>query len=77
MNVVIRLHRLNGQEFVLNAELIETVDAIPDTAISLATGNRVIVREPVEEVIEKVMDYRKKLYASGKAVNPIEGFARK
>lgn len=52
-------------EVVVNAELIEWVEAHPDTTLSLATGSKVIVRESVDEVIGKIMDYRRKLAAEG------------
>jgi len=44
---------------VINAELIETVEARPDTTISLATGNKIIVKDTVSEVVEKVLEYRR------------------
>jgi len=56
---MIKVKRLNGEEVVINAELIETVDARPDTTISLVTGNKIIVRDTVSEVIEKVIEYRR------------------
>ena len=59
---MIRLHRLNGQEVVVNAELIETVEGHPDTVIGLATGNRFIVQESVSDVIQQVVEYRKSVY---------------
>ncbi len=74
---MIKLHRLNGAEISVNPELIELVEAIPDTAISLATGNRLVVKESVDEVTERVIEYRKKVYSGGKTPNPIEGFVRK
>lgn len=61
---MIRLHRLNGQEVIVNAELIESVEAHVDTVIGLATGNRMVVKEPVSEVIQRVVDYRKTVYVS-------------
>jgi flagellar protein FlbD len=60
---MIRLHRLNGQEVVLNAELLESVEAHGvETVIVMANGNRMIVTEKVTEVIEKCLEYRKKVY---------------
>ncbi len=58
---MIALTRLNGQEMVINAELIETVEKTPDTIIGLVTGKRFMVRESVEEVTVRVMDYRRQL----------------
>jgi flagellar protein FlbD len=59
---MIQLHRLNGAEVVVNAELIEAVEGCPDTVLSLATGNRFIVRESVLEVIQRIVEYKKTVY---------------
>lgn len=58
---MIKLRRLNGDEFVLNCEMIETVEATPDTVISLANGKKYIVCETIEEVVEKVLQYKGKI----------------
>lgn len=58
---MIALTRLNGTEMVVNAELIETVEKTPDTIIALVTGKRFMVRESVEVVTERVMEYRRQL----------------
>lgn len=56
---MIRLTRLNGQEIVLNAELIEFLEQqISNTVVSLANGNKVLVKDTVEEIINKVIGYR-------------------
>jgi flagellar protein FlbD len=73
---VIKLHKLNGSGVVVNAELIESLDPGPETVISLATGNRFIVRENADEVIAKVLEYRRAVYATGKVVNPISGYQK-
>jgi len=54
---VIRLSRLDGTEFVVNAMLIETVEEVPDTVVSLTTGRKHVVRESVDEVIRRVTAY--------------------
>ncbi|MDD3839704.1 MAG: flagellar FlbD family protein [Clostridia bacterium] len=59
---MIKLKRLNGKEFVVNAEMIEFMEETPDTVISLNTGNKVIVAEKIDEVIKKVIEYKKKIY---------------
>jgi len=74
---MIKLHKLNGAEIVVNAELIESIEATPDTVLNLATGNRFLVKEAVQEVVDKTMEYKKKVYADKKYVNPIEGFEKK
>lgn len=59
---MIWLTRLKGQRFVLNAEMIETVEALPDTTITLFNGKKYIVQESVEEVIRRVIEYKKQAY---------------
>lgn len=60
---MIRLTRLNNALIVVNAELIEYVEAIPDTMITLTTGQKVLVLESVDEVVERVKEYRRSLHA--------------
>jgi len=74
---MIRVTRLNGSALVVNAELIETIEACPDTVLSLATGNRLVVRERVDEVIARVVEYRRKVNSEKPAPNPIQGFERR
>jgi flagellar protein FlbD len=74
---MIKLEKLNGTMVVVNAELIETIEAGPDTVLNLATGNRYLVRNPVDEVIAKIVEYKKQVYSERKCVNPLEGFERK
>ncbi len=74
---MIKVHRLNGSEVSINADLIETVEAAPDTTISLVTGNRFLVKESVDAILAKVEDYKKRVYSERKVINPIEGFERK
>ena len=74
---MIKLEKLNGSEVVVNAELIESVEATPDTVINLATGNRFLVRNPVDDVIAKVIEYKTKVYSERKCVNPLDAFERK
>ncbi|HEX3802929.1 MAG TPA: flagellar FlbD family protein [Solirubrobacteraceae bacterium] len=57
---MISLHRLGHQaeEFHLNPDLIVTVEANPDTVITLTTGTKVVVAEPPERVVEEIRAYR-------------------
>ena len=73
---MIKLHKLNGGEVVVNAELIESLEPGPETVISLATGNRFIVRESADAVTQKVLEYRRAVNSSGKVVNPISGYKK-
>jgi len=51
--------RLDHSELVVNAELIETVEATPDTVITLTSGKKLVVSEDVDEIIRRVMEYRR------------------
>ncbi|GIV20549.1 MAG: flagellar protein FlbD [Armatimonadota bacterium] len=59
---MIKVTRLNHSEIVLNAELIETVEATPDTVITLTNGKKLVVSEEVDEIIRRVMEYRRHAY---------------
>ncbi len=61
---MIKLHRLNGQETVVNAELIESIESHGiETVLAMATGNKIVVREPVTEVVQKAIEYKKTVFA--------------
>lgn len=53
--------KTRDHEFVINAELIETVEETPDTMITLTSGKKLIVEESMDEVVRRVMDYRRNL----------------
>ncbi|WP_222265412.1 flagellar FlbD family protein [Modestobacter marinus] len=55
---MIRLTRLNGEHFVLNADLIQRVEGHPDTVLTLVDDTKYVVTESVDEVIREVRDYR-------------------
>ena len=57
--LMISLQKINGTPIAINAELIEIVESNPDTTILLTTGNRIVVKDPLDEVIRKVVEYRK------------------
>jgi flagellar protein FlbD len=59
---MIEVTRLRGSKIVLNAELIETIEETPDTVITLTSGKRYIVSESSEELISKVVEYKKKIF---------------
>jgi len=61
---VITLHKLNGDEVVLNAELIESVEATPDTLITLVDRRRMMVCESVDDVVEAVVTYRRRVFGN-------------
>ena len=57
---MIKVTRLKSQEeFVLNAELIETIEETPDTVITLTSGRKLIVEDSMDQIVRKIMDYRR------------------
>lgn len=58
---MVKLNRLNSAPVTVNAELIETVEATPDTIITLTSGKKLMVVESVDQVIEQVIAYRRSL----------------
>ncbi len=58
---MIRLTQINGEEIVVNAELIETIEKAHDTIVTLTTSRRIRVRDDVDVIIEKVVEYRKRI----------------
>lgn len=58
---MIQVTRLNGQNFVLNAELIKIVEQTPDTLIKLTTGDTFMVKESPQQVIEAAIEYNQLL----------------
>lgn len=50
--------RLNGSEIVVNADLIETVEATPDTIVTLVDGTRYVVEESPSELVDRIKTYR-------------------
>ena len=60
---MIRVTRLNGEHFALNADLIERVEGHPDTVITLLEGNKYVVAESVDQVIRAIRDYRASIHA--------------
>lgn len=58
---MIKLTKLNGQEIVVNVDLIKFIEATPDTLLTLSTGDKLPVREGVELVVEKVIEFKRQL----------------
>jgi flagellar protein FlbD len=59
---VIELHRLHGNgTIVVNADLVETVEATPDTVITLVTKRRFVVEDSVEDVLARIVEWRSRV----------------
>jgi flagellar protein FlbD len=58
---MIRVTRLNSAPLILNSDLIEHIDETPDTVIALTTGQSLRVRETAEEVVSRIIDFRRNI----------------
>lgn len=66
---MIHLTRLDGTDLVVNADLIATIERTPDTMLALVTGVRFMVKEPVEEVVDRIVLFRRRLQISPTVLN--------
>ena len=63
---MIDLQLINGTHITMNADLIEFMEATPDTVISLSSGKKMIVKEPISEIIDKIVEFRRRIGVSPK-----------
>lgn len=59
---MIVITRLDGKCYTLNAEIIETIESTPDTVITLTTGRKLVVKECVDDIIDKTIQYKRKIF---------------
>jgi flagellar protein FlbD len=59
---IIKVCRFDGSELVINADLIETIEATPDTVVTLTTGKKIVVADSVESIIERVVGYKQTIF---------------
>jgi flagellar protein FlbD len=62
---MIRLTRINHVPLVLNSDLIEHIAATPDTVISLTNGQKFMVLESADEIVDRVIEFRRAIFNSG------------
>jgi flagellar protein FlbD len=58
---MIQVTRFDGRSVVVNADLILTLESTPDTVVALVTGASIMVRESVDDVVQRVIDYRQRI----------------
>src|ERR1700710_262071 len=68
MDPMILLRRLGGPVFTLNPDLIERAEATPDTVVTLIGGNKYVICESLDELVELIRDYRARIIASAEAM---------
>ncbi len=60
---MIKLTNLSGKMFVLNCDFIETIESNPDTVIKLFNDKKYVVKESIDEVISRVVEYKKEIFS--------------
>ncbi|HXA81509.1 MAG TPA: flagellar FlbD family protein [Methylomirabilota bacterium] len=68
---MIKLTRLNNHPLVVNCDLIKSIENAPDTVLTLVTGDKIIVRESTEQILERVIEFRRAVLA-GLAPSPAD-----
>ena len=58
---MIEVERLNGSKYFLNPHMIESMEALPDLTITMLSGKKVIVKNSPEDIINKIVNYRKRI----------------
>ncbi|MDR3240155.1 MAG: flagellar FlbD family protein [Clostridiales bacterium] len=58
---MITITKINGKNLTINCELIETMEETPDTTITMTTGNKLIAQESIDELVSKVVRYKREL----------------
>jgi flagellar protein FlbD len=59
---MIRVTRINHTPLLLNSDLIEHVETTPDTVISLTSGQKYVVTETPEELIQRIVEFRRRIF---------------
>ncbi|HAR85712.1 endoflagellar protein [Clostridium sulfidigenes] len=61
---MIEVNPLNGNKFILNSNHIEKIEEIPETVITLINGKKYLVKESSKEIVDKVIEFRRKYWAN-------------
>jgi flagellar protein FlbD len=60
---MIKVTRLDGKEYYINPHQIESIETRPDTTLLMLSGKYVVVREPVDDIIDRIIEYRRRIGA--------------
>lgn len=61
---MIIVHRLKGEQFFLNADLVESIESTPDTVVTLVDGRRMVVADTPQEITQRVVEFRAAILVS-------------
>ncbi len=67
---MIALRRLNNETVMVNPDLIEFLESTPDTVVTLTSGNKFIVRDTMDEVREKIIEFKRRIYGEDEQAAP-------
>jgi flagellar protein FlbD len=59
---MIQLTRLHGEAIMVNEDLIESIEQTPDTVLTLTSGNKIVVREPMKAISDAIVEFKRKIY---------------
>lgn len=62
---MIEITKLSGDAIVLNGDLIESIEATPDTIIRLTNGKTIVVKETVKVIVERVIEFKRRIHSIG------------
>jgi len=66
---MIALKKINGQEILVNCDLIESIEFSPHAVLSLTTGEKIIVDETRDDILRKIIDYKRAIYRRAEVVS--------
>jgi flagellar protein FlbD len=66
---LIVVKKINGQEIIVNCELIETIEFSPHAVMSLTTGEKIIVDETREDLLQKIMEYKRAIHKRSEVIS--------
>jgi len=69
---VISLTKINGTPCVVNAELIQTIENTPDTMLTMLSGEKLLVKESTQDVVERVLAYKQRIFLGQLSFNKKE-----
>ncbi|WHH58940.1 flagellar FlbD family protein [Petroclostridium sp. X23] len=69
---MIKVTRFNGKVFYVNSDLIEYIESTPDTIITTTTGKKIVISESVEEVIDKIIEFKSKIFYKDREITEAE-----
>ena len=61
---MIKVTRLNDSALMINVDMIQSLQAIPETVITFTNNDKIMVKEPLEEVSQRIVDYQRTIYSS-------------